>query len=387
MLKRRTLMIVTNEFIGDPRVEAESGTLVRNGVAVSVLAWDRLNEFGSAETKGGIDILWSKVPTGVEMGLKQALRMPLFWVDVVRKSWRLRIHAVHAHDLDALPAAYCLSRIKQVPLIYDAHESYPDQHVGRIPDWAVSLLRRLEGWLLRRCQAVITVGDRLAASLVERGARTVQVVGNWKQNERFSFLPEEIARAKRDLKLEGARLVIGYLGALSEERCVTQLVEALRNFPDVVGIVAGYGTLEKKISELATLVPNVRFLGKRPASDIPLLTAVSDAVYYCLKRNEGNSFYSAPNKLFEAMAAGKAILVVRGAGEIGQIVEERNLGPTVDRPDPEQLAQAVRQLLHPEKLRMWQQNAAQAYLDKYNWNRAERNLMSVYEALWARNEV
>jgi glycosyltransferase involved in cell wall biosynthesis len=184
------------------------------------------------------------------------------------------------------------------------------------------------------------------------------------------------------LKLDGAHLVISYAGALSEERSVVQLVEAIRGCPEVVAIVAGYGPAEKQIAEFAQVVPNLRFLGKRDATDIPLITAVSDAVYYCLKNATGNSFYSAPNKLFEAMAAGKAIIAVRGAGEIGEIVAARDLGVLVNKPEPQALKEGLHELLNPEKLRRWQQNAARAYSETYSWERAEQGLIAVYETLW-----
>jgi hypothetical protein len=41
---------------------------------------------------------------------------------------------------------------------------------------------------------------------------------------------------------------------------------------------------------------------------IPLYTAMWDVIYYGLDASNPNARYSAPNKLFEALAAGRAVL-------------------------------------------------------------------------------
>ena len=147
--KSSVLMLVSNEFLDDPRVRAEAFALARKNWNIHIIAWDRLREHGDVKQEEGITVTWSKVRSGIEIGLRQALRLPIFWLDALWKACQLKIDIVHCHDLDTLPAGYLIARLKRARLIYDAHESYPDQQVGRIPEWAVFALNQLENCLLK----------------------------------------------------------------------------------------------------------------------------------------------------------------------------------------------------------------------------------------------
>jgi glycosyltransferase involved in cell wall biosynthesis len=74
---------------------------------------------------------------------------------------------VHAHDLDTLPAAWLLARAARARLVYDAHELY----TGFEPDPPRAWLRTIssiEGALARRSNAVVTVSSPIANELARR---------------------------------------------------------------------------------------------------------------------------------------------------------------------------------------------------------------------------
>ena len=93
---------------------------------------------------------------------------------------------VHCHDLDTLPLGFILGKLKRKPIVYDAHESFPDMLEGSVPGTIQRGLVRLENFFIRRIDLLITVGEKLRQHFAERGARHSVVVGNWKRLGDFS---------------------------------------------------------------------------------------------------------------------------------------------------------------------------------------------------------
>ena len=78
-----------------------------------------------------------------------------------------RTDVVHANDLDTLPAAYLLAKELHSRLVYDAHELYAEFDPNP-PRVARALLTRIERRLARRADAVVTVSEPIAEELRRR---------------------------------------------------------------------------------------------------------------------------------------------------------------------------------------------------------------------------
>jgi glycosyltransferase involved in cell wall biosynthesis len=78
---------------------------------------------------------------------------------------------------------------------------------------------------------------------------------------------------------------------------------------------------------------------------------------------------SLPNRLFEYMAAGLAVLAPSYAVDIRQIVEEEGIGRTADFEKPEEVAEAMRWF--SENRRQTEEMgrlARKAFLERHNWD-------------------
>lgn len=87
-----------------------------------------------------------------------------------------------------------------------------------------------------------------------------------------------------------------------------------------------------------------------------------------------------PNKLFEAFAAGKPIIAVRGIGEIGDILEQIPAGILLDAVTPETLKTAFQRLQDPQLVNQMRQQALYGR-QLYNWSLAEERLLALYSQL------
>jgi glycosyltransferase involved in cell wall biosynthesis len=402
---KKVLMLVNSYARDDGRVMAEAGALVQAGYAVHLIGTAR-------HTKGGVPvrdvingIQITLVPMDTDRSFKGVVKALWRWMrgdigtltpdqphrhtNLVSLAffnlWCLRLGlrkngaVVHCHDLSPLPAAWIIARLGGMRLIYDSHESAPDFYPGRMGKMAGWLERRL----IRKPQAVITVGERLARALRERGAKRVIVIGNWKPLDDYQLETGRVAQERQRLGLSHQKLIIAYFGSLHPERDIEALLGAVSAQPEVTLLISGEGVLKDKVLEAADQSPNIRWLGWLTIEAIGFYTALADVVYYSINPDQSpQANYSTPNKLFEALAAGKAMIARRGVGEIGEILEQTGAGLLLDEITSESLQEAFRQLENPETLKALQE-CSKAARNTYHWGEAEKRLLTLYAELTA----
>lgn len=399
---KHILMFVENHVRDDPRVIPEAISLTQAGYQVTVIGLGLRPDLPTRDVVQGVNIILAPMtgltlhPIGAFRGVWRWLRgdigitstgIPpkrtrglsfvvwLLWT--LRLALAVRAGAVHSHDVLMLPVGWLYSRLRRVPLVYDSHEN-----AAFIPG---TLRRRifppLEKRLIGRADAVITVGERLAAALRERGAKRVLVIGNWKRLEDYEVDPSDVQRLRESLGLTHSKLIIAYIGTLHENRELAILLEAVRQTPEVDLIIGGSGSLENLVIETANCTPNIHWLGWVKSSELPRYVHLADVVYCGLRSNDtGQLYYAVANKLFEAFAAGKALIVNRGVGEMGEMLERIPAAILLDGITVDHLRQAFVQLQNPDILKPLQDAAFQARAD-YNWAVGEARLKQLYAEL------
>lgn len=381
-IRPTVLMLLTNAYAPDPRVKAEIDTLIESGYSVRLLAWERDGRQGVAarEARGDLTIERIRVRSLHGRGLSQAWYLLRFWMAAVRRARRTTFHLVHAHDFDTWPAGWLLARWRGVPLVLDAHESFSDMLTGHLPRTACRLVRWLENRLIPRADALVTVGERLAADLTRRGARNMCVLPNCKSL--VAYRPDDASRAglRARLGVRDDQWTLGFIANLGRERPIESMLAAVRDDPRVVWVVGGDGHHAGRMREAASRMDNVRYLGPVPPHEVPGLTAGFDALFCGYDPDNPNARFSAPNKLYEALAAGKPLLS-GDYGEVGQIVSEHECGVTVRRFDPPQLRTALDQLASPAKRAYFSERAARLGRDAYNWEKVRGRLPALYAQL------
>ncbi len=237
-----------------------------------------------------------------------------------------------------------------------------------------------ENYLLKKVDLTITVGDILKESLIKKGAFQVMVVGNWKQLADFQFPAKVLEEEKTKLGIPKDALVVSYIAHLNPERKIEPLLNAIKNEENVFLIIGGKGPLEVMVKDAAKRYKNIIFLGFIHPLKVPFYVALSDVVYYGFDKNNPNAQYSAPNKLFEALAAGKAI-ITGDFGEIGRIVKKYKCGLILKDYSIEEIKEALNILKNKNYLIEIQNNSLKIAEKKYNWQMAEENLIKGIDKL------
>jgi len=369
-------MFLSNAFDPDPRVYMVAKTLVNHGFSVDLFCWDRDGHYTNYENIDGISVFRIFVPSLHGRGSGQIFYLPRFWLKSIKKILKQnrKYDLFYSHDFDTLPLGYVLSRIFRKKLVYDSHESYVDMLINVHP-YLRKIIFHTENFLLNRTDLVVTVGERLKDYLESRGAKRVIVVGNWKNLSEYSFGEDQISEARKELGLNKYKLIISFISHLNPERQLENLLKATIEHPDICLLIGGKGPLEDVVRYYAKNFDNIYYLGFVKPKLVPVYTAISDVIFYGFDPSNRNARFSAPNKLFEALAAGKA-LISGDFGEIAQIIRLNNCGIIIDDYSVEEISGALSFLkTHPRELKKFQRNAYRAALHKYNWKKAQEILL------------
>ena len=254
-----------------------------------------------------------------------------------------RFDVVHANDLGTLPAAHLLARRSHARLVYDAHELYGDSE----PDYPFTYGRAagaLERALARRADAVVTVSEPIAEELQARLRLRDRPVAVLNCPDRVELEPSPGG--------DGPLRVV-YQGAMGVSRPLEDLLGAAEAASDVeLTIRVTNADLDALRAEVSR-----RGLGERvrvadPVEPTALVEALTEfevglVINRPLTRNDELVF---PNKLFEYLMAGLAVVVPRLEGLV-PLVEGERIGLTYEPERPEALGAALSELAR-DRLRL-----------------------------------
>ncbi|MGI5292542.1 glycosyltransferase family 4 protein [Nonomuraea polychroma] len=176
---------------------------------------------------------------------------------------------------------------------------------------------------------------------------------------------------KAELGLRG-RPVVACVSRLVPRKGQDQLIRAwpqvLRAVPDAVLLLVGGGPHRRTLERLAAGHESIRFTGTVPASDLPGYYAAADVFAMpCRTRWGGVDVEGLGIVFLEASATG--LPVVAGAsGGAPDAVRHGETGLVVDGTDPEEIAQAVVELLSdPDKARKMGAGGREWIAGEWSW--------------------
>lgn len=376
-LSNRVLMLLTNAYDPDPRVRQEALALTKMGCRVRVLAWDRDRKSPRTECREGIEVERLFLSSRHGRGATQLLFYALLYLKVLWRGLFQAFDVVHCHDLDTLPVGFVLGRAKRKPVVYDAHESFSDMLAGSVPKVIRRGLSRLEDVLIRRVDLLITVGEKLRKHFTERGAGRSVVVGNWKRSGEFARAERQNRELRNRLGIPEGALAVVCITQLLRDRKIEELLAAAEESSSVYVIIGGNGVLKERVARAAAVNPRILYVGFVAPEQIPDYTCAADAVYYGFDPANSNARFSAPNKLYEALAAGRP-LITGDFGEIADVVREAGCGIVLPEYTAHNIRQAFAVLADPVRRETMSANARRFGRASFDWEKGEAILFLEY---------
>jgi PEP-CTERM/exosortase A-associated glycosyltransferase len=303
---------------------------------------------------------------------------------------------LHAHSpvLNALPTLR-VGRSLRIPVVYEVRAFWEDAAVdhGTAREWDLRyrLTRGLETHAFRRAGAVTTICEGLRSDIVGRGIASdkVTVIPNAVDIERFEWAGTPDAQLKRELGLEGSR-VVGFIGSFYHYEGLELLLRALPSIlsqaPDVRVLLVGGGPEDDRLRAQAATIgvgDRVRFLGRIPHDQVNRYYSLIDVLAYPRLHQRLTDLVT-PLKPLEAMALGR-LLVASDVGGHRELIRDGETGVLFPAGDPEALAAAILRLLNsPESWPTLRTQARRFVETERSWPSVVARYRGVYASVQER---
>ena len=301
-----------------------------------------------------------------------------------RASGAGRADIVMTRDLTV--ASLILHLPSRPPLVYESH-GYAPEVAAALPALVstatapsaskLARLARREAYVWQRTEGYVTITAGLARALSERlGARP-----------RLAVVPDgtRISSVAHH-SVAGSTVTVGYAGHLYPWKGVDVLVEALARVPDVRGLIIGGHEKEPDLERVRALAARlgvsdrIEFAGQIAPAAVAARLQEADILTLPNPASAISSHATSPLKLFEYMAAGRAI-VASNLPSIGEVLVDDVNAVLVTPGDAEALAAGISRLAADPAERQRLGSAARDGVAEYSWDRRAERLEALFKVL------
>jgi glycosyltransferase involved in cell wall biosynthesis len=286
----------------------------------------------------------------------------------------------HAHEENALLACYFAALLHRKPLIFDSHElPLVSPQVTRwrlLHALAVRVLRRM----VAHCDAVISPSPPLIPELQKRyGIQDAILLRNLSPYQS----PISSNKLRERLCIDSDTRIALYQGYLSRDRGLDVIIQATHFLaPNIMIVFMGKGESQADLQtfiEQEGVAERVKILPAVPYSELLSWTASADVGLIIYRAGSPNVPMMLPNKLFEYLMAGVPVLA-SPLEAVVEIVEAYDVGRIVTSQQPEEIGQAINNLLADEEAQAHMRaNALAVSQHDLSWETESEKLIQLYQ--------
>jgi len=259
-----------------------------------------------------------------------------------------------------------LARYFHVPFVFEVRDLWPEAlvNVGALRNpFAIGWLRRMARKLYRTADHIVALSPGMKEGIVRTGVPAEKVTMIPNASDLDLFGPDLDGSASRERLGLGARFAAVYFGAMGTANGLEYAIEAARLLAgrgrdDIVLVLHGSGGKRRDLEDLTQQyqLKNVVFSDLVPdKAEVARIVAGCDVCMTIYRAAKEHTW--SPNKMFDALAAGKPVLI-NVPGWLGETIENNQCGRSLDPHRPEALADALEELSgDPELCRRMGANA------------------------------
>lgn len=385
-MKKSVLMLLGHDMekpILDPRVFKEAKSLDSLGIPVTILCFsDHATESSVANAK----VRRVKRPFGAKKLLKKRpflalalllLELPFSYLMSLIGALKENPTHVHCHDIDTLPIGVAVKVLRpNVVLVYDSHELATGMP---FPPTLLLLVRFVEGLMLPMVDILITANKSRLKIMEQIYKRTLLS----KKKEVFENYPEPLTGkpvpAEFDPKVLGGKVSFLYQGPLDSNRGIRELLQGMTSLSQDNWFLLIVGGNPEQIAALKAEFPhkNIHFTGFVRNTEVPRYQALADVGIVALLNTCKNNYYCSPNKLYEYMQTGCAILGP-DFEDIAHFIISNGLGVVTDFSDPNKIATSVRSLIENKEALGEMKRKSITMADEFIWAKNQPAVERIY---------
>lgn len=365
---KKIIVSVTNDLYTDQRVHKMCMFMVQQGYNVVLLG----------------RLLDNKTPLDRPYATKRFRLLfrkgALFYANYnVRLFFYLLFHRADilvSNDLDTLLANTFIHQLKKTPLIYDSHEYFTEVPELTSRPKIKRVWERIEAYCFPKLDKIITVNYSIAEKYKRKYGKKLRVVRNVSPLFEFKDVP-----SKKELSIPENKIILILQGAgINVDRGGEELIEAMTLLPDCVLLIVGDGDvlsqLKQRVKEL-NISDRVLFFGRQPYEKMMQYTFHADIGLTLDKPSNDNYLFSLPNKVFDYIHAGTAI-VASNLPEVAKVIEHYHVGLLISSHDPKDIAETILRMIHqPNLLSELKENCMIARSNE-NWDKEVAQIEDFY---------
>ena len=243
---------------------------------------------------------------------------------------------------------------KIAPTLYNAQDLFPDTLI-RIKGYSernplVRFLRYMERRVYKYNTRIVTISNEMKCTLVAAGCaeEKIDVVYNWADTKSLHHVEKNDNALMDELELDKMKFIVSYAGDIGLFQGWPVILDAVKMVAarnsNIHFALIGSGSykeeLERRIIEEE--IPNISTHPLQPASRLSEIYSIGDLELVSIE--PGLSKMALPSKTFVILATGSAILsLVDQSSDIARIIQDNNLGYTLEHGNAEALAEVILQ--------------------------------------------
>lgn len=332
-----------------------SKELIKNGHQVTMLTSTKNKELPKEVIVDGIRVIYLYVPYNNKMTIFK--RIVAFLKFMILSSWY--VLKLEKHDL-ALATSTPLTvglpalvgkKLKRLPYIFEVRDLWPEVPVqmgGVKNKYAIKFLYWFESTIYKNSKHVVALSPGMYDGVVKAGTpkNKISTIPNMSKKDEFWPREKDLDLIK-ELKLKEDSFKVVYFGTMGLANGMDYILDAakyIKNDKDIEFVFLGGGAMETTLKERCKLegLDFINFYGKVPMKKLSAIVNLCDVSLVTFS-NLPILATNSPNKLFDTLSAGKAI-IVNSPGWTKTMVEENECGAYVDPTKPKELADQIIEL-------------------------------------------
>jgi len=293
------------------------------------------------------------------------------------KLFFLKKNILLANDLDILLPNFLMSKIFNIPLVYDSHELFTEVPELTSRPRVQKFWLSIEKYIFPKLKCVYTVNQTIANIYSKKYHVKVNVV----RNIAPAFLDKTIDKTFKN-RIKGTKKMLILQGnGINIDRGGEEAVKMMQYLNNCILYIIGSGdvfeNLKKLVVDLA-LADKVIIIDKIPYQKLMQYTKIADLGLSLDKNTNLNYEYSLPNKVFDYIQASTPLLVSNRI-EVAKLVTENNIGTVAISLNPKDLAvQITRILFDKELLKKWKNNL-KTVAKTLTWENESKKIIEIYK--------
>ncbi len=287
-----------------------------------------------------------------------------------------RFDIICSIDLDTLLPCFLAGKIKQKPIVFDAHEYFTEVPEVVNRPFTKSVWAFLGNWLIPKVDAAYTVSASLQDLFTKKYGIEFGLVRNISSKKHTALIEKSSIPTP-------PKPILLYQGVLNEGRGLESLIKAMQSIENAELWLAGEGDLSKYLRQLAIdlkVANRVIFLGYLLPDQLKKVTAQATIGLNLLENRGLSYYYSLANKTFDYIHAELPAIHV-AFPEYCIINETLPIGLLISDLETATLVNAIQQLLTDKDLYQQLQDNCVVAKGVYNWEKEAVQLIRIYQSI------